>query len=221
MDSLFCQILMIGTWLACVKIAVRLAGGRPAAGEPASFTRRKLVHAAVGLGVVPLVIFLREWYLFLIPVSLVFLGNMKANQERISPQKPICRRIYPTVAVLLPIVAIMYFWRMGWKPAIMLAVLAMSMGDAAAALAGRRYGRQWIPWTGKSWEGAVANFLVTLATLLAAGAGIYGFPPAWLIPASLITAGACAGLEVVVPGAWDNPLVMLAAMGLWQFLSAG
>lgn len=69
------------------------------------------------------------------------------------------------------------------KPVAVAAMLFNGLGDAAAALVGKRWGRHRTAW-GKSWEGFAAG----LATDLAVGLGM------WMIaPAAVPLAGAVLG----------------------------
>jgi dolichol kinase len=72
------------------------------------------------------------------------------------------------------------------KPVAVAAMLFNGLGDAAAALVGKRWGRRRTAW-GKSWEGFAAG----LATDLAVGLGM------WMIaPAAVPLAGAILGALV-------------------------
>jgi dolichol kinase len=72
------------------------------------------------------------------------------------------------------------------KPVAVAAMLFNGLGDAAAALVGRRWGRRRTAW-GKSWEGFAAG----LATDLAVGLGMW-----MLAPAAVPLAGAILGAIV-------------------------
>lgn len=78
---------------------------------------------------------------------------------------------------------------------------AFMVADAAAALVGRRFGRNRWPGTPRTVEGTVAFFAVAAAILLALGVAT--------LPA-LVCAAVCAGIEVL-PGPFnDNLQVPLA-----------
>lgn len=72
------------------------------------------------------------------------------------------------------------------KPVAVAAMLFNGLGDAAAALVGKRWGRRRTAW-GKSWEGFAAG----LATDLAVGLGMW-----MLAPAAVPLAGALLGALV-------------------------
>lgn len=75
------------------------------------------------------------------------------------------------------------------KPVAVAAMLFNGLGDAAAALVGRRWGRRRTPW-GKSWEGFAAGFAVNLGVALAVGTATGGFGPAAGIAGALVAAAA-------------------------------
>src|SRR5688500_5314138 len=58
------------------------------------------------------------------------------------------------------------------KPVAVTAMLFNGLGDAAAAIAGKRWGRHRMPW-GKSWEGFAAG----LATNLAVATAVHALDP--------------------------------------------
>ncbi|MGH7458384.1 MAG: hypothetical protein ACREKN_04770 [Longimicrobiaceae bacterium] len=95
---------------------------------------------------------------------------------------------YAAVAVLFP------------TPVAVAAMLYGALGDAAAALVGRRWGRHRTTG-GKSWEGALAGFAVCLGV----GFLIPGVSPA----AALLGAAAAAGLELADLPPDDNLWVVL------------
>ena len=96
-------------------------------------------------------------------------------------------------------------------------VVCVGMGDAAASLIGRRYGRRKWPWSGgKSLEGSIA---FTLAVALGlATAKVWGVFGGWMAPGSfgflkMLLAGAGASLmEAVLTGGNDNVIVPIV---LW------
>jgi dolichol kinase len=93
-------------------------------------------------------------------------------------------------------------------PVAVAAMLYVAVGDAVAALVGRRWGRHRTGW-GKSWEGAGAGFAVNLAV----GAAIPGLPPI----AALLGAFAASTLEFLPLPLDDNLRVALGG-GLAAFV---
>ncbi|TWU70567.1 hypothetical protein ED733_000822 [Metarhizium rileyi] len=96
-------------------------------------------------------------------------------------------------------------------------VICVGLGDAAASLIGRRYGRRkWLWGGGKSLEGSLAFAIAVFAGLAAAGAWLRigqwpmtDEPAGWL--ASVRNAGICASMgsltEAVLTGGNDNVIV--------------
>jgi dolichol kinase len=176
------------------------------------FTARKITHLAVGFWVLPLAAFVQSWYLAAIPITMILAANVHANSQRANLGR-LEKRLFPLVGFLLPEILILYFWRHQRSDLVVLAVLAMTLGDTAAACIGIRFGRHKIPSTGKTLEGAVANFVVTLLVLAGVGHAFYGmrfvsFP---------LAAAAAAILEVVLPGQWDNSLAVVVLLALLRY----
>lgn len=87
------------------------------------------------------------------------------------------------------------------------AMLYNALGDSAAAIVGRKWGRHRTSW-GKSWEGAAAAFVVNLGVGLAL--------PGIGLPAALIGAVASTGLEFLPLPLDDNLRITLGGgLALW------
>lgn len=92
------------------------------------------------------------------------------------------------------------------KPVAVAAMLFNGLGDAAAALVGKRWGRHRTGW-GKSWEGFAAG----LATDLAVGIGVWMLAPGILsLPAAVLGAVVAATVEFAPLPLDDNVRVTLA-----------
>ncbi|HEX2205500.1 MAG TPA: hypothetical protein VHG91_19470 [Longimicrobium sp.] len=100
------------------------------------------------------------------------------------------------------------------RPVAVCAMLFNGLGDAAAALVGKRWGRHRTRW-GKSWEGFAAG----VATNAAAASAVSALDPRLWLPAALLGALAAATVELLDLPVDDNlrvtltgGLVILAAM---------
>lgn len=92
------------------------------------------------------------------------------------------------------------------KPVAVAAMLFNGLGDAAAALVGKRWGRHRTRW-GKSWEGFAAG----LATDLAVGVGVWMLAPDALpLGAAVLGAMVAATVEFAPQPLDDNIRVTLA-----------
>ena len=90
------------------------------------------------------------------------------------------------------------------KPVAVAAMLYNGLGDAAAALVGKRWGRHRTRW-GKSWEG----FGAALAVNLGVGLGIGALDPGLPLAGALVGAAAAAALEFAPLPLDDNLRVTL------------
>jgi dolichol kinase len=201
------EIAVVIGWIGCVSLLQRGLNGLVQTGRMREFSARKTAHVAVGLLILPLAILVSRWQLAALPVTMILAANTKANLAR-SSLGARGKRFFPLIACAAPVALILYYWSRQRTDLVVLAVLAMSIGDTAAALVGMRWGRHKVPWTGKTLEGAAANFVTSFATLALAGGLLYHMPPgAFIAPAA-----AAAVLEVSLAGEWDNPLAIMLVL---------
>lgn len=99
------------------------------------------------------------------------------------------------------------------KSVAVVAMLYNALGDAAAAVVGRRWGRHRTAW-GKSWEGAAAALGINLAVgLLVPGIGLAG---------AMVGAFAAATLEFLPLPLDDNLRITLGGgLALWAAVTIG
>ena len=207
--SLTVEIGVVVLWVAALLALQSLLNRLVIARRVGEFVARKIAHVAVGLGILPLALLVRRWQVAAIPITIIFAGNTKANQSRARLSRSL-ERVFPVLACAAPVAVVLYCWSRRRTDLVVLAVLAMSIGDTAAALVGRRFGRHKVPWTGKTLEGAAANFIASFATLALAGVWLYQLPPdRFLLPAAAV-----AIVEVVLRGEWDNPVAIMLLIGL-------
>jgi dolichol kinase len=203
------EIAVVLGWVVCVVAVQQAAAALTRRHRLSSFTARKLPHVVVGLLIVPLAVLVHRWQVAAIPVAMILGANAKANLRRAQLTAKV-ERIYPLVAFGAPAAVILFLWARGRTDLVVLGVLAMTIGDTAAAFAGMRFGKRRLPWTGKSLEGAAANAAASWITLAAAGALLYGMPPGAFVAPAI----AAAAVEVALPGEWDNPVSILVVIGI-------
>jgi phytol kinase len=210
--NLALEIGVVVLWLTSLSLLQRLLNQLIQANRITPFTARKVAHVVSGFLILPLAAFVRHWYIAAIPITMILASNTKANLTRARLGET-GRRLFPVVTCAAPVALILYFWSRERTDLVVLAVLTMSIGDTAAALVGMRFGKHRISWTGKTWEGALANFAASLATLAAAGHWLYQMP----VRAFFLPAVAASILEAVLPGEWDNPLAIMLVLILLQY----
>jgi len=208
------EIGVVLLWVLSMALFQKLLNHLVRSGRISEFAARKAAHVGIGLWILPLALLVRRWYLAAIPIMMVLAANTSANRKR-GQLRGGWVRLFPVATFAAPLALILYCWSRGRTDLVVPAVLTMTIGDTAAALAGMRFGRHKIPWTGKSLEGAAANWLASFATLWAAGAFLREIHPALL----LVPAFAVAVLEAVLPGEWDNPLAIMLLIGCLAALS--
>ena len=191
----------------------------------APVTLRACVHIAVGLWIIPTVMLFESRSCAMAPPVLFVIANAVGRP----------RKVYETlgrsgpggwVLVFFPAavaVVIGLWWSARLRPAVVVGVLCLGLGDSAASMVGRRWGRlRWarlLPGgsaeTGaKTVEGSAALWLISTGACAGAFVLMAGWP--WLsgLAAGSMVAAAGALVEAVAPGKLDNlllPLVTSAA----------
>jgi dolichol kinase len=203
------EIAVVAAWIAVLAGLQSTLGRLARNGRIEEFTARKAAHVATGLLILPLAFLVRRWQVAAVPITMVLAANARANLTRAHLGRRL-ERWFPLLACAAPVAVILVFWARHRSDLVVLAVLAMTIGDTAAALVGMRFGRHKVAWTGKSLEGAAANVVTSFATLWIAGTALYGAPGAVFI----LPAIAAAAVEAALPGEWDNPVTIVVVMGL-------
>lgn len=193
------------------------------AGKTSPDTARKIIHAGIGLWVVPTVFIFSDWRIAIVaPLSFV-VTNYVIHRFRLLPALDDDPANLGTVFFPISFAALLaIFFRPGASdPESFIAVagvLTMALGDAAAAVFGKRYGtrRYTIFGQSRTMEGSMAMFLVTgtvIALVLNTMAG-FSWHPA--VAFGLVTGTAAAGIEAACPFGSDNLFVPLGTAGiLW------
>jgi len=167
---------------------------------------RKFIYVGVGLWIIGTVALFQNRYLAIIPpLSFVALNYISYRREMFKAMETGEPGNLGTVYFPLSFTAlILWLWE---RPALLVAsLMPMTLGDAAAALVGERFGRHHFRVFGsqKSWEGSIAMFLVsfvamwiTLGIMSNAGWGT----SLWLAAAVALLASA---VEAFTPWRMDN-----------------
>jgi len=171
------------------------------------FTGRKLFHVALGTWCIPMALLITHPIVGAALILPLIAMNFRGNYKRI---KRGGRWLITLSAALhsLAFIILSVAWFQGNLAALTGAILTMSYGDAAAALAGMAGQNRPGP---RTWRGTAANAIVSAMTI---GAVLSLSQPLswWLAPIAI--AGGClaAAVERITPGPLDNPAV-LAAIG--------
>lgn len=186
-----------------------------------SDTARKVVHVGVGLFVVPTIYLFSDWRVAVIPPLTFVVLNFLIHRFRLLPALAVDPLNFGTVFFPFSFAALLaLFFRPG-TPNDLTAVavggvLCMALGDAAAAVFGRRYGtrRYTILGHSRTMEGSLAMFLVSGAAVAASLLALGGFGVHAAVAFGLVTGTAAAGLEAVSPFGSDNLTVPLGSGAL-------
>ena len=191
---------------------------------------RKLVHIGAGMWVFGVLALFDRWEIGILPFASFILINYLLHRYRLfgamdAPDSP-PGTVYFALALTL-------LFALLWRPAgpvdhapiAVAGAMALTWGDALAALVGRRWGRHRYSVAGsvRSWEGSAAMFLASLAAITLTLALL---PGSWLSPqapslgigrvvaAALLAAGVATLVEAVSPRGLDNLGVPLVAAGV-------
>ncbi len=198
---------------------------------------RKIVHAGVGFFVLVWWMFTESWIMlvfFTVPFAVIlFIAMFDGNKVSDSELGEISNKMGHRTGLFLYVISInllvIFFFDGHWTAATV-GIAAMTFGDSAGSVIGRRYGRHKII-NGKSAEGSFAVFAVTAVTavlliLFYAFLASEGLFDGTADPSvNILAAGAVAGIvaslsEMLCPGQLDNianPMLValaMAALGL-------
>lgn len=199
-------------------------------GYPQEFTR-KIVHIGAGMWVFGVLALFDNWYIGVIPFATFIVLNYLFYRFRIFSAMDAPDSTPGTVYFALSItILFLAFWRTG-SPSdrgyiAVAGTMAMTWGDALAAIIGKAWGRHRYTIAGgtRSWEGSLAMFAASavamlLVLLLVPGSALsplaapLGLPVA--VSAALVAAALATAAEAISPIGTDNisvPLVSGAAI---------
>ena len=196
------------------------------AGKASPDAARKIIHVGVGLWVVPTVFVFADWRVAIAPPLSFLVVNYLIHRFRLLPALDGDPANLGTVFFPISFTVLLAVCFRPGEPGDLafLAVaglLTMALGDAAAAVFGKRYGtrRYTILGHSRTMEGSMAMFLVTgvvIAVVLNTMAS-FGWHAA--LAFGLVTGTAAAGIEAVCPFGSDNLFVPLGtAAVLWALV---
>jgi phytol kinase len=188
---------------------------------------RKLVHVGAGMWIFGVLALFDSWMIGVLPFATFIIGNYLFYRYRIfhamDSQEDTPGTVYFAIALTL---LFGLLWRpqgpINRAPYAVAGALALTWGDALAALVGRRYGRhRYRIWGGeRSLEGSAAMFAASAMSMFMALALLPGSALcAYAAPielgrallATLLGAGAATLAEAVSPHGTDNLSVPLVA----------
>lgn len=180
---------------------------RRRAGLPVDFTR-KVVHVGVGLWIVPTLMLFQDWRWAIVPpATFVLLNLVSYRTSLVGAMEEADKRNLGTILFPMAfIVLIAWFWPKARPDVVAGGILVLALGDAAAALVGRRLGRHRYRVGGstRSLEGTGAMVVMSAVALFAATSL---FPSAVSVPALLGVACLAGVLEAVSVWGIDNLVV--------------
>ncbi len=198
---------------------------------------RKLFHIVITLAIFPLVIAFQNWYSSVLTIFLflliVYPILSRVERSRVFDRVAVERhpgefkKSLLVVQLSMALVIILFWGIVGaaWKYIAIIAVLTWGLGDAAAALVGKKLGRRQIKHHRiqgkKTFEGTLAMYLTAALTMFLSLLIYPGYP--WYIglPIALLVAPISAVIELFTNGGMDTlsvPISTGIAMLLFIFL---
>ncbi len=187
------------------------------------FTRR-FTHIAVGLWIIPTLFLFRTWYWAAIPPAAAVVVNFASLRTRLMQSiERTAKHDYGTVLFPLSfVICITAFFSGEHRAAAAAGIVIMALGDAAAGIIGRKFGRHPYTFLGakKSVEGSAAMLVVSVPAAWVTLA-IFGVPAVTAAITALVIAAVGTVLEAAGKYGLDNFTVPVACSGLAYLLLAG
>src|SRR5262245_57067229 len=220
---------LLASYVYATSLILAAEGLRRRCGVSQDLTR-KLVHMSAGMWVFGVLALFDRWEIGVLPFASFILINYLFYRYRLfgamdAPDSP-PGTVYFALALTL---LFGLLWRLGGPldraPIAVAGAMALTWGDALAALVGQRWGRHRyrLGSSGRSWEGSAVMFLasavvifLTLTFLPGSSLSPYA-PPIGVgraLLAALLGAGAAALAEAASPRGTDNLSVPLVAAGV-------
>ncbi|MCC5636688.1 phosphatidate cytidylyltransferase [Nostoc sp. CHAB 5844] len=196
---------------------------------------RKLIHIGAGMWVFGVLLLFKQWEIGIIPFA-TFIGiNYLLYRYRVigamDTEDSSPGTVYFAISVTL---LFGLFWRpdgpVDHIPIAVAGVMAMTWGDALAALIGKRFGQHQyqVGSSVRSWEGSLAMFLASataifLVLLFLPGSFLSNLAVSVSVEKALLTAligaGFATGVEAISPHGTDNLTVPLVTAGvIWLLM---
>ena len=188
---------------------------------------RKLVHVGAGMWVFGALALFDRWQWGILPFATFIVANYMFHRYRVFKAMDAEQSTLGTVYFALAITVLFgLLWRpqgpVDHAPIAVAGAMALTWGDALAALVGQRFGRhRYQVWgSERSWEGSAALLVAAAAAIFLA---LTLLPGSWLCPharlvgsgtsllAALLGAIAAALAEALSPHGTDNLSVPFAA----------
>ncbi len=214
--------------LSCGWVGAVVAGAEllRRSGSCSAETARKIIHAGVGVWAVPAVLLFSDWRVAILPPLAAAAANFVIHRFRLLPSSIDDPTNLGTVFFPLSFAGLLaVFFRPGEPDDLgfvaVAGLLTMALGDAAAAICGKRFGTRGYTVLGhrRTMEGSLALFLTSAAAIAVVLHTMAGFSWHPAVAFGLVTGTVAAGIEAVCPFGSDNLFVPLGAAGvLWLLL---
>ena len=191
---------------------------------------RKFIHVGAGLWVFGVLVLFNRWEIGILPFATFIFLNYLLYRYRLIGAMDTADSSPGTVYFAISVTLLFgLLWRPDGPidriPIAVAGVMAMTWGDALAALIGRRFGKHQyqVGLAVRSWEGSAAMFVASMTAmflvfLLLPGSSISPYSEALSIGQALLVASVSAGFatlaEAVSPHGTDNLSVPLVAAGV-------
>ena len=191
---------------------------------------RKFIHISAGMWAFGVLLLFKHWQIGIIPFA-TFIGiNYLLYRYRVIGAMDTDDGSPGTVYFAISITVLFWlFWRpdgpVDYVPIAVAGIMAMTWGDALAALIGKSFGQHQyqVGSSVRSWEGSLAMFLVSATAMFLV---LLFLPGSFLSPLSvsvsgeralltaLVSAGFATLVEAISPHGTDNLSVPLVAAGV-------
>ncbi|MBD2449972.1 phosphatidate cytidylyltransferase [Nostoc sp. FACHB-152] len=191
---------------------------------------RKFIHISAGMWAFGVLLLFKHWQIGIIPFA-TFIGiNYLLYRYRVIGAMDTDDSSPGTVYFAISITVLFgLFWRpdgpVDYVPIAVAGIMAMTWGDALAALIGKSFGQHQyqVGSSVRSWEGSLAMFLVSATAMFLV---LLFLPGSFLSPLSvsvsgeralltaLVSAGFATLVEAISPHGTDNLSVPLVAAGV-------